>query len=113
MKKYILASFFTFSISFFTLLNAQIISTVAGSNAMGSGYSGNGGSATAAELNAPYGVYEDASGNMYISDNGNNVIRKVDYLTGVIGTVAGIPGGGFGGDGGQATAAELKNPTGL
>lgn len=58
----------------------------------------------------------DSSGNLYISDTGNNRIRKVDMSTGIISTVAGGAGslwGGFSGDGGPATSASLRMPRGV
>ena len=84
-----------------------IITTVAGDGNLG--YSGDGGKATRAELNGPFGVAVDTSGNLFIADGGNNVIRKVG-TNGIITTVA---GGGYSGDGGAATNAELHNPTGV
>jgi sugar lactone lactonase YvrE len=72
---------------------------------------GDGGPATGAHLNTPYGVAVDAAGNIYISDTGNNVVRKVTASTGIIATVAGNPNAfGYKGDGGLATAAELYGP---
>jgi len=62
------------------------------------GYSGDGGSATAAQLNFPTGIAVDAVGNLYIADTFNNRIRKVTP-TGVISTVAGNGIVGFSGDG--------------
>lgn len=76
------------------------------------GYSGDGGPATAAELNGPNNIVVDPLGNIYISDNNNNVVRKVD-LTGTITTFAGNGTAGFCGDGGPATQACLKFPRGL
>ncbi len=70
------------------------------------GYSGDGGAATNASLNYPYGVALDASGNLYIADTYNNRIRKVD-TNGIITTVAGNGSGGYSGDGGAATNASL------
>ncbi|HXB13427.1 MAG TPA: T9SS type A sorting domain-containing protein [Bacteroidia bacterium] len=87
-----------------------IISTIAGNGF--AGYSGDGGQATTAEMNGPFNVKLDVSGNIYISDLNNNRIRKVD-VSGIITTIAGNGSAGFSGDGGQATAAELFNPTGL
>jgi sugar lactone lactonase YvrE len=86
-----------------------IITTVAGSNQ--AGYSGDGGAATSAELNTPFGVRVDAAGNLFIADSHNFVIRKVD-LTGNISTVAGnfAAGAGNSGDGGPATSAQLGFP---
>jgi sugar lactone lactonase YvrE len=93
-----------------------IITTVAGNGynaGSGSGgYSGDGGAATSAELNVPTGVAVDACGNLFIADNGNNVIRKVS-ANGIISTVAGNGTGGYSGDGGAATNAELNNPSGV
>jgi NHL repeat len=72
---------------------------------------GDGGPATEAHLNVPYGVAVDASNNIYIADSGNGVIRKVDASTGIISTFAGKKGSfGYSGNGGLATAAELNNP---
>ena len=94
---------------------AGVINTVAGNNGLGFGFSGDGGQATAAELNYPVGISLDRSLNLYIADQVNNVIRKVNYSTGRISTVAGRgPAfGGYSGNGGQATAAELDQPTGV
>jgi len=88
-----------------------IISTIAGNST--SGYSGDGGAASLAELNNPVGVAVDASGNVYIGDYENNVIRKVAVGTGIISTIAGNGTAGYSGDGGTATAAELNSPAGV
>jgi len=85
-----------------------IISTVAGTGA--ASYTGDGGAATAATLNYPGGLNTDASGNVYIADENNNVIRKITVSTGIITTVAGTGTGGFSGDGGSATTAKLNHP---
>ncbi len=87
----------------------RIVSTVAGNGS--AGYSGNGGAATIAMLNNPSDVAIDASGNLYIADLFNNVIRKVDAATGTISTIVGNGMEGNSGDGGQATAATMKYPT--
>ena len=84
-----------------------VITTVAGTGAAGS--SGDGGQATLASLNDPLGVAIDAAGNLYIADESNNRIRRVD-VTGVITTFAGTGVAGFSGDGGQATKATLNFP---
>lgn len=76
------------------------------------GYSGNGGSATDAELGYPYGVAVDTKGNVYIADQGESAIRKVSG--GVITTIAGIGGiSGYSGDGGPAPDALLNEPEGV
>ncbi len=84
---------------------AGVISVAAGT-LNSCGYTGNGGLATSAQLNGPYGVTFDGSGNMLIADNGNNVVREVN-TSGFISTIAGNGFCGWTGDGGAATAAEL------
>ena len=90
----------------------QIFSSTpfAGTGAAGS--SGDGGPATSAELNQPYGIYEDPDGNVYIGTRGDNKIRKV-ATDGVIGTFAGNGTAGYSGDGGPATQASLAGINGL
>ena len=85
-----------------------VISTVAGTGIPG--FSGNGGPATVAKLNNPTGVAIDSSGNIFIADSRNHVIREVNAATGVITTVAGNGVASYGGDGGAATSAELDDP---
>jgi hypothetical protein len=93
-------------------LTTGIITTVAGTGA--AGYSGDGGRATSARLNGPQRVEIDSLGNIYIADTLNSVIRRVDAVTGIIRTIAGVGGTtGSTGDGGQATAARLNHPRGL
>ena len=94
------------------------IFTVAGNGTLG--YSGDDGPATAAALDYPKGVAVDAAGDLFIADSGNDVIREVVMATGDIITVAGngkgagtINGGGYSGDNGPATDAELNTPTGV
>lgn len=89
------------------------IATVAGNGIPG--YSGDGGPATAAQLSAPYGVFVDGSGNIFIADTENSVIREVLAGTGTIQTVAGnyTSGAGFSGDNGPATSAQLDIPEGV
>ena len=85
------------------------------------GYAGDGRPARLASLNTPTGVAVDAQGNVYIADSSNNVIRRVDAKTGIITTVAGDFAadqandglGGFSGDGGPATSAQLNDPQGV
>ncbi len=86
---------------------AGIISTIAGTGT--AGYSGDGGLATLAKLDHPNGVAVDATGNIYIADESNNVIRMIN-TAGIISTVAGTGAAGFSGDGGVATSARLNDP---
>jgi trimeric autotransporter adhesin len=89
-----------------------VISTVAGNGLVG--YSGDGGLAVKATLNNPLAVALDGAGNLYIADQGNNAIRKVNAVTRQITTVAGGATSGSGvdgiGDGGPATSALLNGP---
>jgi trimeric autotransporter adhesin len=87
------------------------ISTFAGNGLPGFG--GDGGAATSAELNQPAGLAVDSSGNVYIADSNNSVIRMVNPQ-GVISTVAGTGGlEGYSGNGGAATKATLMAPLGV
>jgi VCBS repeat-containing protein len=81
------------------------ITTVAGNGT--SGFSGDGGPATSAQLRNPYSIAVDAAGTIFIGDDGNNRIRKVD-AQGTITTYAGTGTSGFSGDGGPATQANLR-----
>jgi sugar lactone lactonase YvrE len=87
------------------------VTTVAGSGK--AGYSGDGGLATAARLNEPYGVAVDRRGNLYIVDRLNACVRWVDGRTGIIGTLAGTGKAGYGGDFAEACLAPMKEPNGL
>ena len=89
-----------------------LISTIAGIDGK-SGYSGDGGPATLANLAYPSAVAFDGDHSLYISDTGNNRVRKVDLSTGIITTVAGTGAAGFSGDSGPATAAQLNYPWGI
>lgn len=121
MKKLLLAGAL---LAFAFNSNAQIITSIAGNSfgccfGLDSGsYAGDGAAATAAGLWWPSSIAFDASGNMYISDFYNNRVRKVS-TSGIITTVAGngfisyypLHTGGYSGDGGPATSAELNHPT--
>ncbi|PCH69110.1 MAG: hypothetical protein COC01_02140 [Bacteroidetes bacterium] len=87
-----------------------VINTIAGTGI--SGFSGDGSTAISAQLNRPYGIHVDATGNIYIADTYNNRIRLID-TSGMISTIAGIGSMGFSGDSGPATAAELYYPWGV
>ena len=73
-------------------------------------YSGDGGPATAGSLNMPHEIVFDARNHMYIAERDSHVVRKVDGKTGVISTLAGTGTAGFSGDGGPASAAQLRQP---
>ncbi|MDR3606970.1 MAG: hypothetical protein P4M08_06270 [Oligoflexia bacterium] len=88
------------------------ISTIAGSGGS-QGYTGDGGPATSATLWGPTKAVLDPSGNIYIADSSNNVVREVSASTGIITTVIGNGTAGDNGDGGPATAAEINAPSGL
>lgn len=113
-----------------TGLTPNPISTVAGTvppsytgttPPIGGGYVGDGGPATSAQLSGPSGVRVDAAGDIYISDQYNQVIREVNAATRFISTIAGdtttttasgAPGG-YNGDGIPATSAQLNFPYGI
>ena len=86
------------------------ISTVAGNGVLS--FSGDGGQALSAQMNAPQGVVSDRAGNFYVSDTGNNVVRQV-AKNGVITTIAGNGTAGSNGDGSAGTGAQLNSPAGL
>ncbi|MCX6594875.1 MAG: putative Ig domain-containing protein [Acidobacteria bacterium] len=79
----------------------------------GHGFSGDGGPASAAKLNLPYGMATDAAGNLFIADSFNQRVRRVDAGTKNISTFAGNGLFKEGGDGGAATSAYLNNPFGV
>ena len=91
-------------------LGTGIITTVAGTGT--SGFSGDGGSATAARIADPRSVTVDTAGNLYIADTGNQRVRQVD-TNGIIDTFAGTGLTGNAGDGGLATEADLHVPVDL
>jgi sugar lactone lactonase YvrE len=103
------------------------IATVAGSvnpatQQPACGYSGDSGPAIAAQLNYPSAVFVDSSGNLFIADTNNHLVREVPAVTangmtaGFIYRIAGtyaVGGGAFGGDGGLATSAQLSYPSAI
>lgn len=98
------------------MVNAKtgIITTIAGDGNYG--YSGDGGPATSASLSSVEGIAIDKSGNLYLADTYDAIIRKITAATGIITTVAGQNGQngqGYSGDGGLATSAKLYGPTGV
>lgn len=96
-------------------VKTNIISTVVGSYTTPSqnGFSGDGGLATKAKVYYPRGLTFDANNNLYFSDYQNQVLRKVDYATGIITTIAGMPNiFGYDGDGGSSKEAMIMNALG-
>jgi sugar lactone lactonase YvrE len=90
-----------------------VINTVAGTPGV-CNYSGDGGQATSAELNFPQEVALDGSGNLYIADIGNSIVRRVVLATGIISTYAGTPQtAGFPTNGALANQTTLSGPIGL
>ncbi|MCW3122888.1 MAG: hypothetical protein JWQ38_2380 [Flavipsychrobacter sp.] len=81
-----------------------IITTYAGTT---DGFSGDGGPATAAQLSGPISFVIDYTGSMVIGDNQNNCLRRVNGITGIITTIAGVHGGGSLANGIPATTAEI------
>jgi hypothetical protein len=103
MKKIFLLAALAFGLS----IKAQIITTVIGDTTMGN--SGNGAPATAAHLNNPVQTSIDVAGNIYIGDQNNYNVRKVDPA-GNISTIAGTGVAGYSGDGGPALSAQPGGP---
>jgi len=92
------------------------IATIAGGSGNklnGCGYSGNGGPAEKAQLNAPTSLAIDGANNLYISDYNNCVIRLINAKTHFISDFAGVASCGYNGDGIPATAAQLNAPWGI
>ncbi|MEO8660368.1 MAG: choice-of-anchor D domain-containing protein [Bryobacteraceae bacterium] len=91
--------------------SSNVVNIFAGTGVCGN--SGDGGSATLAKLNKPYGIGGDSAGNIYIADTLNQIVRKVD-TSGNITTFAGQGGlAGYTGDGGPAVSAKLRSPYGV
>ena len=88
-----------------------IITLVAGTGE--GGYAGDGGLATDAAINQPYGLAVDTDGDMYFAQRFDPAVRKIDGQTGIISTVAGTGEFGYGGDGGPGNQALLREPNDL
>ena len=89
-------------------LKTGVITTIAGNGE--SGYAGDGGPAGDAKLEEVYAIQVDADGDVYVLQRFSPAIRKIDASTGVITTVAGDGTAGYGGDGGPATRAQMREP---
>lgn len=118
MKKIIRNAFIASCLLASNMLSAQYIKTIAGTGYT-TGYTGDGGPATNALMYSPTDIAFDMTGNLYITDFLNNVIRKLD-TSGIIYTIAGTGfgagaagAGGYSGDGGPATNANLNGPFAL
>lgn len=90
---------------------AGTVTTIAGTGT--SGFSGDGGPATAANLNAPRDLEFGPDGRLYIADTDNQRIRVLDLTTGIISTFAGAGQAAFAGDGGRADSASFSRPFGI
>ena len=91
--------------------SSGIITTIAGDGTKG--FAGDGGPATTAKLNEPYGIVADDSCNVFFADRLNFRVRRIDGATGVITTVAGNGSKAYGGDGGPGIDAGLVEPNGV
>ena len=89
-------------------LQTNIITTIAGTGE--AGYSGDGGPATKARIEEIYAVQVADNGDVYILQRFSPAIRKVEASTGIITTVAGDGTVGYGGDGGPAISAQMREP---
>ncbi len=89
------------------------INTIAGNGNTSEATVVNGVAPTGVDLYYPWGVYEDPSGNIYVADQSNNMVRELVQSSDVVNTFAGTGTAGFTGDGGLATAAELNDPDGV
>lgn len=92
-------------------VRSGVITTVAGCGRKG--YSGDGGPATSATLNEPYGLDLADDRYLYVVDRLNFCVRRVDLAEGTIATIAGTGQSGYSGDGGPGTKAMLREPNGI
>jgi len=88
------------------------ITTFAGSNSAGAGYTGDGGAALSAQFNNPFSLALDSSKNLFISDQLNSVVRVINSA-GTVTTFAGNATPGYLGDGGAAISASMNRPSGI
>src|ERR1035438_5611364 len=95
---------------FSALIQAQTITTIAGNGTIGR--TGDGGQGNQAQIFYPYGITTDRLGNIYIADDYNYCIRKIN-TKGIIANIAGIPVTGYGGDNAPAINAQFAEVTGV
>jgi DNA-binding beta-propeller fold protein YncE len=88
--------------------DTKMVSVIAGTGK--AGYSGDGGPATSAQMNAPHEVRFDSKGNIYVAERDNHVVRHIDMKSKTISTAAGTGMRGYSGDGGPANQAQLAQP---
>ena len=86
-----------------------VIATIGGNGTIG--YSGDGGSATAAQFYNPLGVAVDSSGNVYVADSNNGAVRMI--ANGIVSTIAGNGTLSYTGDGGPASSAQFSQLSGI
>jgi sugar lactone lactonase YvrE len=110
MNKYIVLSIIFCLLGYLSSIQAQTITTVAGTGVRG--YGGDGGQAATSELYGPTGIATDAGGNIFVNDIRTSRIRKID-AAGIITTIAGNAVPGYSGDGGPASAAQLNQPNSI
>jgi streptogramin lyase len=106
MRKSLWAGMALFSV--LTPLSAATVRTIAGTGQ--SGYSGDGGPGTMAQVANPYGLTRGPDGALYTCEVDSHRIRRLDLKTGTISTVAGTGERGYSGDGGPAVQAKLNEP---
>jgi len=114
MKKLFTGSFFVFFLLGFGSAYGQqdtTVKTIVGNG--NQGYAGDGGPALSAEVDLVYGICLDDTGNIYLDDWNNHLVRKVSKKTGIINFIGGNGVAGYSGDGGPATSAEIHSPYGL
>lgn len=92
-------------------LSTGLITTVAGNGL--NGFQGDGGQATAARFNRPIDITLDNQGRLIVCDENNNRVRRVDFTTGIITTIAGTGTATFNGNGNQATSTNFNRPSGV
>ena len=98
----------------YSALNSLYQSRQIAGGVNGCGFAGDGGQARNALISGTVGQMAfDIAGNLYVSDTGNQRVRRIDGSTGVINTIAGNGTAGYSGDGGAGTAAELSAPNGV
>lgn len=89
-------------------LNSRRLTTIAGNGE--STYSGDAGPALQASFSAPHEIRFDRNGHLFVVERDSHTIRRIDADTGLVSTIAGTGAAGYSGDGGPASAAQLRQP---